>query len=128
MKLGVLIDLISAIVVLGALVSAMVVLVAIREWMVALAVMLDLLTAAGLLRLAADPSVTRVLSAATVLAVRRLITWSLINSRSATIGKGVAIDSRATLARIAKALAPLPVRMPPLDDSNGDRNDHSGRG
>jgi hypothetical protein len=128
MRLGVLIDLISALVVLMALASAVAVVAAIRQWMVALAVLLDLLTAAGLLRLAADPSVSRVLSAATVLAIRHLVTWSLTNSRSAAIGKGAAVDSRAALARISKALAPLPLRMPPLDDSSGDRDDGSGHG
>lgn len=80
MTLGSLIDLLSAIVVLLALVSATAALLATRRMMVGLAVLLDLLTAAGLLHLAADPTYMRALSAATVLAIRHLVSWSLSNS------------------------------------------------
>jgi len=48
--------------------------------------------------------------------IRHLVIWSLTNSGSVAIGNGAAVDSRAALARISKALAPLPLRTPPLDD------------
>jgi hypothetical protein len=51
--------------------------------MAALAVLLDLLTAAGLLHLAADPSYLRALSAGIVLGIRHLISWSLMTGGGA---------------------------------------------
>jgi hypothetical protein len=76
-NLGEVIDLAGAVVVLLAVLGAVAALVATRQREVALAVLLDLLTAAGLLHLAADPGFMRAASAATVLLVRRLINWSL---------------------------------------------------
>jgi hypothetical protein len=72
-----LIDLISTCVVVLAIIASAAVLLATRRVDVALAVLLDLLTGAGLLHLAADPSYMRAVSAAIVLAIRRLVTWSL---------------------------------------------------
>jgi hypothetical protein len=71
------IDMGSAVVVLLGVIASATVLVTVRRRDEALAVLLDLLTAAGLLHLAADPSYKRAASAALVLAVRRLVTWSL---------------------------------------------------
>ncbi|MDG4825868.1 hypothetical protein O7635_28815 [Asanoa sp. WMMD1127] len=48
-----------------------------RRPLAALAVLLDFLTAAGLLHLAADPSYLRALSAGIVLVIRHLVTWTL---------------------------------------------------
>ena len=79
--LGKIIDLLSAVVVVLALASAAAALAATGRFMVALAVLLDLLTAAGLLHLAADPTYMRALSAAAILAIRHLVTWSLMSSR-----------------------------------------------
>lgn len=86
MSFGRLIDLMSALVVLMALVSAGATLAATHRLMMALAVLLDLLTAAGLLRLAVDPDLMRAASAATVLAIRNLVSWSL--SKNVRSGHG----------------------------------------
>ena len=59
------------------IVAAAAVLAATRRALAALAVLLDFLTAAGLLHLAADPSYMRALSAGIVLGIRHLISWSL---------------------------------------------------
>jgi predicted NAD/FAD-binding protein len=59
------------------LVAAAVVLAAARRPMPALAVLLDFLTAAGLLRLAGEPSWDTIAAAAAVIAVRRLVTTGL---------------------------------------------------
>lgn len=59
------------------LVAASVVLAASRRLMPALAVLLDFLTAAGLLRLAGEPSWNTIAAAAAVIAVRKLITAGL---------------------------------------------------
>jgi predicted NAD/FAD-binding protein len=59
------------------LVAAAVVLAAARRPMPALAVLLDFLTAAGLLRLAGEPSWDTIAAAAAVIAVRRLVATGL---------------------------------------------------
>lgn len=56
-----------------ALGSALLALLVTRRWPTALTVLLDLLTAAGLLRLVGPPDWRRVLGAALVIAVRRLV-------------------------------------------------------
>jgi hypothetical protein len=86
-----LIDLASAGVVVLAVLSAGAALAATRRRGVALAVLLDLLTAAGLLHLAADPSYMRAASAGVVLVIRRLITWSLANGKA---GMGTSMGPR----------------------------------
>jgi len=60
-----------------ALVSGVVVLISTRRLSAALPVLLDLLTAAGLLRLAADPSWQRIASAAAIVALRHLLVHGL---------------------------------------------------
>lgn len=77
MKFGTLIDAMTVVVVMMAVVSATATLAATRRRMIALAVLLDMLTAASLLRLAVDPDFVRAATAATVLAIRHLISWSL---------------------------------------------------
>lgn len=72
------VDLASAVIVLLAVVAALLALVVTRRRETALAVLLDFLTAAGLLRLAADPGYLRAASAATVLVVRHTISWILV--------------------------------------------------
>jgi hypothetical protein len=72
-----LIDLASALVVALAVLAATAVLVTGRRTALALPVLLDLLTAAGLLHLAGDPGYRRAASAAAILVVRRLLSWSL---------------------------------------------------
>ncbi|CAM5338646.1 DUF1622 domain-containing protein [Streptomyces griseomycini] len=59
------------------LVASAVVLVAARRLMIGLAVLLDFLIAAGLLRLAGEPSWDAIVTAATVIAVRKLVTAGL---------------------------------------------------
>jgi hypothetical protein len=59
------------------LVAAAAALLATRRREVSLAILLDLLTCAGLLHLAAGPTYTRAATAAIVLGIRRLITWTL---------------------------------------------------
>ncbi|MDG9702858.1 hypothetical protein [Streptomyces sp. DH37] len=59
------------------LVAGAVVLAAARRPMPALAVLLDFLTAAGLLRLAGEPSWDTIAAAAAVIAVRRLVATGL---------------------------------------------------
>lgn len=71
------IDLASAVVVALALVAAAAALLATRRPEVGLAVLLDLLMCAGLLYLAAGPTYTRAATAAIILGIRRLITWTL---------------------------------------------------
>jgi hypothetical protein len=77
MTLGNIINLVSAIVVLTALVSGAAVLLVTRKAMVALAVLLDLLSAAGLLALTTDPTYINALFAAGILAIRQVVTWGL---------------------------------------------------
>ena len=67
----------SAVLVAMGIVAGAAALATTRHPLAALAVLLDFLTAAGLLHLAADPTYLRALSAGIVLAVRHLITWSL---------------------------------------------------
>jgi uncharacterized membrane protein len=86
MSFGRLIDLMSALVALMALVSAGATLAATHRLMMALAVLLDLLTAAGLLRLAVDPDLMRAATAAIVLAIRNVVSWSL--SKDVRSGQG----------------------------------------
>jgi hypothetical protein len=83
MSVGTSIDLLSAIVVLLALVSGATTFASTRQLGIALAVLLDLLTAAGLLHLAADPTYMRAVSAAIVLGVRHLVSWSLSHTGQA---------------------------------------------
>lgn len=61
----------------AALIAAGVVLVVTRRPAAALPVLLEFLTAAGLVRLAAEPTWSRLLGAAAVVAVRRLLVGSL---------------------------------------------------
>ncbi|MET9155580.1 hypothetical protein ABZX82_30535 [Streptomyces griseoflavus] len=63
------------------LVASAVVLVAARRPRAALAVLLDFLTAAGLLRLTGEPSWDAVAAATAVIAVRKLVTAGLRLSR-----------------------------------------------
>jgi hypothetical protein len=77
-----LIDLASALVVALAVLAAAAVLVTGRGAALALPVLLDLLTAAGLLHLAGDPGYRRAASAAAILVVRRLLSWSLTRDKS----------------------------------------------
>ncbi|SNS68517.1 hypothetical protein SAMN05421812_101403 [Asanoa hainanensis] len=77
MSLGEVTEAASAVAVAMGIVVAAASLAATRKPMAALAVLLDFLTVAGLLHLAADPTYLRALSAGIVLAVRHLITWSL---------------------------------------------------
>lgn len=67
-----LLDAAALLVTAAAFVAASTALLVTRRWRVALAVLLDLLTAAGLLRLAQPPDLGRLAAAAAVLAVRRL--------------------------------------------------------
>ena len=60
-----------------ALLSALVVLVAARDARVAIAVLLELLLAAGLLRLADDPGWRQIATAAVIVALRRLLSFGL---------------------------------------------------
>jgi len=76
--LGDVVEIAGAVVACLGIAAAAAVFAASRRPMAALAVLLDLLTAAGLLHLAADPSYLRALSAGIVLAIRHLITWSLM--------------------------------------------------
>ncbi|GIF73963.1 hypothetical protein [Asanoa siamensis] len=79
----------SAVVVAMGIVVGAATLAATRRPMAALAVLLDFLAAAGLLHLAADPTYLRALSAAIVLGIRHLITWSLqTGSRAAMMPPG----------------------------------------
>ena len=71
------IDLASAVVVALAVVAAAAALLATRRPEIGLAVLLDLLTCAGLLHLAAGPTYGRAATAAIILGIRRLITWTL---------------------------------------------------
>ncbi|CAL9336646.1 hypothetical protein SUDANB15_00175 [Streptomyces sp. enrichment culture] len=59
------------------LVASAVVLVAARRLMAGLVVLLDFLIAAGLLRLAGEPSWDAIVTVATVIAVRKLVTAGL---------------------------------------------------
>lgn len=77
MKVSSLVDIGSAAVVGLAILASGAVLARFRRRDVALPVLLDFLSAAGLLHLAADPNFMRAASAAAVLAVRRLALWSL---------------------------------------------------
>jgi hypothetical protein len=77
------IELTSAVVVVLAVFAGLLALVVTRRPLVALSILLEFLIGAGLLHLAADPTFTRAASAAVVLAVRRLITWSLTNGAKA---------------------------------------------
>jgi len=61
----------------AALIAAGVVLVATRRPAAAMPVLLEFLTAAGLVRLAAEPTWSRLLGAAAVVAVRRLLVGGL---------------------------------------------------
>lgn len=60
-----------------ALLSAALVLVAARDPRVAIAVLLELLLAAGLLRLADDPGWRQIVTAAAIVALRRLLSFDL---------------------------------------------------
>lgn len=77
MTLAHLTDLLSAVAVGMALVSGAATLASTGQAAISLAVLLDLLMAAGLLHLAADPTIIRAASAAIVLVVRQLVSWSL---------------------------------------------------
>lgn len=70
------VDLLSAVVGAMGVVSALASLWATRRGGIALAVLLDLLTAASLLRLAADTDFMRAATAGVVLAIRRMVSWS----------------------------------------------------
>jgi len=59
----------------GALLAAAIVLVRTADVPTSLGVLLDLLTAAGLLRLATEPTPTRLASAAGIIALRKLATF-----------------------------------------------------
>ncbi|MFH0241296.1 hypothetical protein ACGRHY_02375 [Streptomyces sp. HK10] len=63
------------------LVAAAVVLAAARRLAPTLAVLLDFLTAAGLLRLAGDPNWSTIAAAAAVIAIRKLVTAGLHAAR-----------------------------------------------
>jgi hypothetical protein len=71
------IDLLSLVVAIMGIISAAVALWLTRRRQIALAVLLDLLTAAGLLRLAAEPDFIRAATAAVVLVIRRMVSWAL---------------------------------------------------
>ncbi|WP_432548122.1 hypothetical protein [Kineococcus sp. SYSU DK004] len=75
--MNVALDLAALTVSAAALVSAVVVLLSTRRPSAALPVLLDLLTAAGLLRLAADPSWQRIAGAAAIVALRHLLVHGL---------------------------------------------------
>ena len=70
-------DLLSAVAVGMALISGAATLASTGQAAISLAVLLDLLMAAGLLHLAANPTIIRAASAAIVLVVRQLVSWSL---------------------------------------------------
>ncbi|HYZ09934.1 MAG TPA: hypothetical protein VE709_15390 [Pseudonocardiaceae bacterium] len=70
-------DLAALLVVGAALVAAAAVLASSRQPREALAVLLEFLTAAGLLRLAGTPSWSSLLTAAVIIALRRLISAGL---------------------------------------------------
>jgi hypothetical protein len=91
MSVAGLIDLAGAAVVGLAVVASSAVLLTVRRGQVALSVLLDLLTAAGLLHLSAVPGYMSAASAAMVLAVRRLVSWGLVQG-----GKG---EARWTVSR-----------------------------
>jgi hypothetical protein len=76
------VDLLSAVVVVMAIVSAVVSLWATRQRQVALTVLLDLLTAASMLRLAADTDFIRAATASVVLVIRRMASWSFSLDRA----------------------------------------------
>ncbi|GAA1882580.1 hypothetical protein [Asanoa iriomotensis] len=77
MSLGELTDAASAVVVAMGIVAGAATLVSTRRPLAALAVLLDFLTAASLLHLAANPSYLKALSAGIVLAIRHAISWTL---------------------------------------------------
>jgi hypothetical protein len=83
------IDLASVVVVLMAIVAAGAALVSTRHRGAALPILLDLLTAAGLLHLSAGPSFGRALTAAAVLAVRTLIRWGLSDKGGQSMPPGM---------------------------------------
>ena len=89
-------------VVAAALVSAGVVLVSTRRPAAALPVLLDLLTAAGLLRLAAEPSWQRIVSAAAVVALRHLVVHGLRAGAAAwsVAGSGQSVTAGPDLQRL----------------------------
>jgi hypothetical protein len=95
MTLGTVLDLVSAILVVMALMSAATTLVVTRRFLVALAVLLDLLTAASLLHLAADQTLTRALSAATVLAIRHVVSRGLMSGRRSRTAAPAAVTKRS---------------------------------
>ena len=69
----VLLDALALLLTVAALTCGAVVLASTHRWAAALAVFLDLLTAAGLLRLAGEPSYRRALTAALLLLIRRVV-------------------------------------------------------
>ncbi|QBX55510.1 DUF1622 domain-containing protein [Nocardioides seonyuensis] len=75
----------------GAVVVVAVALAAIRELRPALALGLDFLLAAGLLRLASAETWTAIASAAGIVAVRKLVTWSL-SATAGTLRNGSAAE------------------------------------
>ncbi len=72
-----LLDMVAIMLTGAALVAAAVVLASTRQLACALPVLLEFLTAAGLIRLARDPTWTSLLMAAGVIALRRLILLTL---------------------------------------------------
>jgi hypothetical protein len=83
------IDLASAVVVALAIVAAAAAILATRRPEVGLVVVLDLLMCAGLLHLAAGPTYTRAATAAIILGIRRLITWTLVGAGRTGMAPGL---------------------------------------
>jgi hypothetical protein len=88
MSVGELADAAGAVVAAMGIGAAAATLAATRRPLAGLAVLLDFLTAAGLLHLAADPSYLRALSAGILLAIRHLISWSLRTGGGAVLPPG----------------------------------------
>ena len=84
----------------AALLVAVVALVTTRSWRAAVRVLLDLLTAAGLIRLSATPSWTALATAAGIVALRQLLSAVLVGTRP--------VDR----ARVDRTRAHLRVRSP----------------
>jgi hypothetical protein len=90
-------------VVLMALLGSAAVLLASRRLDVALAVLLDLLTAAGLLHLAASPTFRSAAFAGIVLAVRHVVGWGLRRGRGTDPQDGIPPQVAWRLWQIARA-------------------------
>lgn len=91
-----LVDQLALLVTTGGLVAAAVAGLVSRRPAVALPVLLDLLTAAGLLRLAVDPDLPRALGAAAIVALRHLLVAGLhAGGTKATAGRNRTVADAA---------------------------------